>query len=99
MTIAYNIDCAKYMQTLPDKAFDLCVADPPYGLNIMARHTHTHTAPRSSAEARDRSEEKAASIYAAAKSNLTNQRFIRSLTTAPRQTLRFSGSFSVSATS
>lgn len=29
-----NIDCMEYMATLPDKAFDLCVVDPPYGVNI-----------------------------------------------------------------
>jgi site-specific DNA-methyltransferase (adenine-specific) len=27
-----NIDCMEYMATLPDKAFDLAVVDPPYGL-------------------------------------------------------------------
>ena len=27
----YNIDCMEYMRTLPDKAFDLAVVDPPYG--------------------------------------------------------------------
>lgn len=26
----YNIDCLEYMKTLPDKHFDLCIADPPY---------------------------------------------------------------------
>lgn len=26
-----NIDCMEYMATLPDKAFDLAVVDPPYG--------------------------------------------------------------------
>lgn len=26
-----NIDCMTYMATLPDKAFDLAVVDPPYG--------------------------------------------------------------------
>lgn len=30
MNVAYNMDCMEYMKTLPDKAFDLCVADPPY---------------------------------------------------------------------
>lgn len=30
--IAYNIDCMEYMRTLPDKAFDLAVVDPPYGI-------------------------------------------------------------------
>jgi site-specific DNA-methyltransferase (adenine-specific) len=28
-----NIDCMEYMATLPDKAFDLAVVDPPYGIN------------------------------------------------------------------
>ena len=29
--VAYNVDCMDYMRTLPDKAFDLAVVDPPYG--------------------------------------------------------------------
>jgi DNA modification methylase len=29
-----NIDCLQYMATLPDKAFDLAIVDPPYGVNI-----------------------------------------------------------------
>lgn len=33
MNEAYNIDCMEYMRTLPDKAFDLAVVDPPYGIN------------------------------------------------------------------
>lgn len=28
-----NIDCLEYMATLPDKAFDLAIVDPPYGLD------------------------------------------------------------------
>lgn len=32
MTETYNIDCMEYMRTLPDKAFDLAVVDPPYGI-------------------------------------------------------------------
>ena len=27
-----NVDCMAYMRTLADKAFDLAIADPPYGL-------------------------------------------------------------------
>jgi len=27
-----HIDCMEYMATLPDKAFDLAIVDPPYGL-------------------------------------------------------------------
>lgn len=34
MNVAYNIDCMEYMRTLPDKAFDLAVVDPPYGISI-----------------------------------------------------------------
>jgi len=29
-----NIDCMEYMATLPDKAFDLAVVDPPYGIGV-----------------------------------------------------------------
>jgi site-specific DNA-methyltransferase (adenine-specific) len=28
-----NIDCMEYMATLPDKAFDLAIVDPPYGID------------------------------------------------------------------
>lgn len=34
MNIAYNMDCMEYMRALPDKAFDLAVVDPPYGISI-----------------------------------------------------------------
>lgn len=34
MNVAYNVDCMEYMRTLQDKAFDLAVVDPPYGINI-----------------------------------------------------------------
>ena len=30
MTTAHHMDCMEYMRGLPDKAFDLCIADPPY---------------------------------------------------------------------
>ncbi len=29
-----NCDCMEYMAGLPDKAFDLAIVDPPYGINI-----------------------------------------------------------------
>ena len=32
VSIAYNMDCMEYMRTLPEKAFDLAVVDPPYGI-------------------------------------------------------------------
>lgn len=28
----YNVDCLEYMKKLPDNHFDLCIADPPYGI-------------------------------------------------------------------
>lgn len=28
----YNIDCMEYMKSVPDKHFDLCLADPPYAI-------------------------------------------------------------------
>lgn len=27
----FNTDCLEYMRRLPDKAFQLAIADPPYG--------------------------------------------------------------------
>ena len=29
----HNCDCLEYMRSIPDKYFDLCIADPPYGIN------------------------------------------------------------------
>jgi site-specific DNA-methyltransferase (adenine-specific) len=29
----FHGDCMEYMRTIPDKYFDLCIADPPYGIN------------------------------------------------------------------
>lgn len=34
MNIAYNMDCMEYMRTLPDKAFELAIVDPPYGIGV-----------------------------------------------------------------
>ena len=31
-SIVYNMDCIEYMKTVPDKFFDLLIADPPYGI-------------------------------------------------------------------
>ena len=32
MNVAYNMDCMEYMKTLPNKAFELAIVDPPYGI-------------------------------------------------------------------
>jgi site-specific DNA-methyltransferase (adenine-specific) len=31
-----NIDCMEYLATQPDKAFDLAIVDPPYGIGISS---------------------------------------------------------------
>lgn len=33
----FNMDCMEYMRSLPDKHFDLCIADPPYGIGISGQ--------------------------------------------------------------
>ena len=33
----YNCDCLEYMKSLPDKYFDLTIADPPYGIGISGQ--------------------------------------------------------------
>ena len=40
-SIALNIDCMEYMATLPDKAFDLAIVDPPYGIGESGAKNHT----------------------------------------------------------
>jgi site-specific DNA-methyltransferase (adenine-specific) len=34
----YLGDCMEYMASLPDKAFDLAIVDPPYGIGHCVRH-------------------------------------------------------------
>ena len=33
-----NIDCMEGMKEYPDNYFDLAIVDPPYGINVTARH-------------------------------------------------------------
>ena len=47
-----NIDCMKYMATLPDKAFDLAVVDPPY--NIGGDSIHAGRLKRGSGKLKNR---------------------------------------------
>jgi site-specific DNA-methyltransferase (adenine-specific) len=37
----YNMDCLEYMRTLPDKAFQLAIADPPYGIGEDGKKNHS----------------------------------------------------------
>ena len=39
----YNCDCLSYMQSLPDKHFDLCIADPPYGIGECGKKNHSRS--------------------------------------------------------
>jgi site-specific DNA-methyltransferase (adenine-specific) len=34
----HNIDCMDYMRALPDKAFELAIVDPPYGIGAASVH-------------------------------------------------------------
>jgi site-specific DNA-methyltransferase (adenine-specific) len=34
----HNIDCMEYMASLPDKAFELAIVDPPYGIGMGSGH-------------------------------------------------------------
>ena len=34
----FNVDCMEYMKSLPDKAFDLAIVDPPYGIGADNHH-------------------------------------------------------------
>lgn len=33
----YNCDCLEWMKSLPDKYFDLCIADPPMKLRDLRK--------------------------------------------------------------
>lgn len=39
----YNIDCMEFMKTLPDKCFDLVIADPPYGIKEDGLKNHSRS--------------------------------------------------------
>ena len=38
----FNIDCMEYMREQPDKAFDLAIVDPPYGIGRDGGETGKH---------------------------------------------------------
>lgn len=43
----HHIDCMEYMRGLPDKAFDLAIVDPPYGIGEHGGKKRPHTARQS----------------------------------------------------
>lgn len=36
-----NCDCMEYLATLPDKAFDLAICDPPYGIGVQLQRKNS----------------------------------------------------------
>lgn len=54
MNVAYNMDCMEAMRQMPDKAFDLAVVDPPYGIDICSQtvNVEREREPQSEAAAR-----------------------------------------------
>lgn len=103
--VAYNKDCIEAMRDFPDDYFDLCVADPPYGINITGRHkvkrsqslhVEREREHRLSEEAVDRSAV-LARVQGQARSSLSSQSFIQCSTIVPRRTQRYSGNYRESA--
>ena len=41
MNEAYNIDCMELLKQTPDKFYDLCICDPPYGIGESGEKNHT----------------------------------------------------------
>ena len=40
-SIVHNCDCMTFMRPLPDKAFDLAICDPPYGIGEDGLKNHS----------------------------------------------------------
>lgn len=89
----YHGDCMTLMSQYPDKYFDLCVADPPYGINITGRHKRGGAATLVGGEARPFGGVNRQSTVQTKKPAVKGH-FILCSTTAPRRTQRFSGSWS-----
>lgn len=43
ISICHNCDCMEYMKQLPDNYFDLCIADPPYGIGEDGKKNHSRS--------------------------------------------------------
>ena len=42
-SVVYNMDCLEAMRSMPDKAFDLAVVDPPYGIGESGEKNSSRT--------------------------------------------------------
>ena len=45
MIEVHNVDCMEYMRDQPDKAFDLAIVDPPYGIGESGERNASRTKP------------------------------------------------------
>ena len=93
----YNIDCMDFMHSIPDGYFDLCIADPPYGISVTDRHKTGEKTVLVGGGGVPLAEAQLIKMRGAYRKALTHQRFIPRSTTAPRRTRRFSGSWNGSA--
>lgn len=94
MTEAYNMDCMDYLRDVPDKYFDLILADPPYGINITTRHgTGTQTVLVGGGGGP--LEVKVGRLTDHSRKSFAKVNFTPCSTIAPRRTNGFSGSWNV----
>lgn len=74
------------MREYPDLYFDLAVVDPPYGINVTARHAR-------GALVGGQPDPSAVKMIGESAKALSRPRFIMRSTTAPRRTRNISGSW------
>ena len=95
MNEAYNMDCLEYMRTMPDNAFDLCIADPPYGISVTDRHRTGEKTVLVGGGGVPLEEKRIIKMHGS--DRLAKVNFTQRSTTAPRRTRRYSGSLNGSA--
>lgn len=95
MNEAYNMDCMDYLRDVPDKCFDLCIADPPYGISVTDRHRTGEKTVLVGGGGGPLEAKPLIKMHGS--DRLANRSFIPRSTTAPRRTRRFSGSLNGSA--
>ena len=84
----FNADCLPAMRQYPDNAFTLCVADPPYGINVTGRQRERER-ERSSSEAQ--AGRSVVRVYGESRKALATQNFIPCSMMSPHRTRRLSG--------
>jgi site-specific DNA-methyltransferase (adenine-specific) len=54
MVTMLNCDCMEYMASLPDKAFDLAIVDPPYGIGVDGKNIIANPSDKNNVEFQSR---------------------------------------------